>query len=177
LILEAKTYAERLFGFPGLGPLEREAAERALRLPAAELGVDYTAKAIEAILDESGGYPYFLQEWGKAAWNAAADKQIDEAAIGVAAAEVAEELDEEFFGLSVGRTTAAELELCRALASLGEEPQPIREVAQGMGREPRSLSPTRAALIRKGLIYSAERGQIAFTVPHFGRYLERARAS
>jgi hypothetical protein len=116
---------------------------------------------------------YFLQEWGKAAWNAAADKQIDEAAITVASAEVAEELDEEFFGLRVGRTTAAELELCRALASLGEGPRPFREVARGMGREPRSLSPTRAALIRKGLIYPAERGQIAFTVPHFGRYLER----
>ena len=70
-----------------------------MRLPAAELGVDYTAKAIEAILAESGGYPYFLQEWGKAAWNAAADKQIDEVAIAVAAAEVAEELDEEFFGV------------------------------------------------------------------------------
>ena len=95
----------------------------------------------------------------------------------MAAAEVAEELDEEFFGLRVGRTTAAELELCRALASLGEGPQPIREVAQRMGRELRSLSPTRAALIRKGLIYPTERGQIAFTVPHFGRYLERARAS
>ena len=173
LILEAKTYAERLFGFPGLGPLEPEAAERALRLPAAELGVAYTAKAIGAILAESGGYPYFLQEWGKAAWNAAAGKRIDEAAIAVASAEVAEELDEEFFGLRVGRTTAAELELCRALASLGEGPRPFREVARGMGREPRSLSPTRAALIRKGLIYPAERGQIAFTVPHFGHYLER----
>lgn len=91
----------------------------------------------------------------------------------MAAVEVAEELDEEFFGLRVGRTTAAELELCRALASLGEGPRPFREVARGMGREPRSLSPTRAALIRKGLIYPAERGQIAFTVPHFGRYLER----
>lgn len=92
----------------------------------------------------------------------------------MAAAEVAEELDEEFFGLRVGRTTAAELGLCRALASLGEGRQPFREVARRMGREPRSLSPTRAALIRKGLIYPAERGQIAFTVPHFGRYLERA---
>lgn len=79
--------------FPGIGPLEPEAAE---------LGVDYTAGAIKAILEESGGYPYFLQEWRKAAWNAAADRQIDETAIAVAAVEVAEAPDEEFSGSEWG---------------------------------------------------------------------------
>jgi AAA ATPase domain len=177
LILEAKTYAERLFGFPALRPLDPNAADRALRLPAAELGVEFTDGAIGSILAESGGYPYFLQEWGKAAWNAARGEQIDEEAVRRAAPAVAEELDDEFFGLRVGRTTAAELELCRALASLGDGPRPMREVARAMGRDPKSLSPTRAALIRKGLVYPAERGEIAFTVPHFGRYLERVRGA
>ena len=46
-----------------------------------------------------------------------------------------------------------------------------REVAVSLGRKPASLSPARDSLIKKGLVYSAERGQIAFTVPHFGRYL------
>ena len=41
------------------------------------------------------------------------------------------------------------------------------------GRKPQSLSPARDGLIKKGLIYSGERGRIAFTVPHFGRYLRR----
>ena len=48
---------------------------------------------------------------------------------------------------------------------------PTAEVARILGKKPQSLSPARDALLKKGLIYSAERGQIAFTVPHFGRYL------
>ncbi|MQA76056.1 MAG: AAA family ATPase [Solirubrobacterales bacterium] len=173
LLLEAKTYAERLFGFPALGALAPEASERALREPAAELGVSFSDEAIAAIMAESGGYPYFLQEWGKAAWNAARGGAIDREAVAVAEAVVAEELDEEFFGLRMERASGAELALCVALAGVGEGPQPIREVAAAMGREPKALSPARAGLIRKGLVYPAGRGEVAFTVPHFGRYLRR----
>lgn len=51
------------------------------------------------------------------------------------------------------------------------EAVPTSAVAEVLGRKPQSLSPARDALIKKGLIYSGERGLIAFTVPHFGRYL------
>jgi hypothetical protein len=51
------------------------------------------------------------------------------------------------------------------------EAVPTAEIARALGRKPASLSPARDALIKKGLIYSGERGTVAFTVPHFGRYL------
>jgi Mn-dependent DtxR family transcriptional regulator len=63
-----------------------------------------------------------------------------------------------------------------AMAGLGGPagtPVATSEVAATLGRRPASLSPARDSLIKKGLVYSAERGQIAFTVPHFGRYLLR----
>ena len=44
-------------------------------------------------------------------------------------------------------------------------------MATVLGRKPSSLSPARDALMKKGLVYSAERGTLAFTVPHFGRWL------
>jgi hypothetical protein len=47
------------------------------------------------------------------------------------------------------------------------------DVATVLGKKPQSLSPARDALLKKGLIYSGERGRIAFTVPHFGRYLRQ----
>ncbi len=59
------------------------------------------------------------------------------------------------------------------MAELSQEDRPVTtaEVAKALGRRPASLSPARDTLIKKGLVYSAERGSIAFTVPHFGRYL------
>ena len=44
-------------------------------------------------------------------------------------------------------------------------------MASVLGRKPSSLSPARDALLKKGLVFSAERGTLAFTVPHFGRWL------
>src|ERR671918_248794 len=93
------------------------------------------------------------------------------------AAPVAEaELAVGLFGSRYDRATPAEREYMHAMAELGG-PQgaavATSEVAVSLGRKPASLSPARDSLIKKGLVYSAERGQIAFTVPHFGRYLLR----
>ena len=93
------------------------------------------------------------------------------------AAPVAEaELAVGFFGSRYDRATPAEREYMHAMAELGGPngaAVATSEVAVSLGRKPASLSPARDCLIKKGLVYSAERGQIAFTVPHFGRYLLR----
>ena len=52
-----------------------------------------------------------------------------------------------------------------------EDSVPSADVAAALGKKPQSLSPARDSLLKKGLVYSGERGRIAFTVPHFGRYL------
>ena len=89
----------------------------------------------------------------------------------VAAPLAASELAVGFFGSRYERATLAEREYMRAMATLGDEPVLTSRVADELGRKPSSVSPARDGLIKKGLIYSSERGLIAFTVPHFGKFL------
>ena len=91
--------------------------------------------------------------------------------VSVAAPEAEGELAVGFFGSRYERATPAEREYMRAMAATGDDPVPTSIVADELGRKPSSLSPARDGLIKKGLIYSSERGLIAFTVPHFGKFL------
>jgi hypothetical protein len=138
--------------------------------------VEYEAKALDALYEASGGYPYFVQAYGKATWDHAPRTPITAADVRVAAPEAEAELAVGFFGSRYERATPAEREYMRAMASLSTvdtegDAVPTAEVARALERRPASLSPARDALIKKGLIYSGERGTVAFTVPHFGRYL------
>ena len=129
-----------------------------------------------ALFEASGGYPYFIQAYGKAAWDAAPSDPITVEDVAVAAPEAESELAVGFFGSRYERATPAEREYLRAIAELTEgrdEGVSTADIAVFLGRKPSSLSPARDSLIKKGLVYSAERGRIAFTVPHFGRYLRR----
>ncbi len=178
----SKSYSERLFRYSRIDRLDRAQAERALRAPAQDEGADFTEDALEAMYAATGGYPYFIQAYGKAVWDSAPQSPITAEDVRVGAPEAEVELAVGFFGSRFERATPGEREYLRAMADLGEAPaegQPTNEaesvttadVAAYLDRKPQSLSPARDALLKKGLIYSAERGQIAFTVPHFGRYL------
>ncbi|GAA1850352.1 ATP-binding protein [Asanoa iriomotensis] len=174
----AKSYSERLFRYQRIDRLDRIAADQALGAPAAREDVEYEPKALDLLYDKSGGYPYFVQAYGKATWDHAPRTPITADDVRVAAPEAEAELAVGFFGSRFERATPAEREYMRAMASLaasGTDDMDIAvataEVAQALGRKPASLSPARDALIKKGLIYSGERGTVAFTVPHFGRYL------
>jgi hypothetical protein len=196
----SKSYSERLFRYQRIDRLPQAAADRALVGPAAEEGCEFTPAALEAMYAVTAGYPYFIQAYGKVVWDVAPTSPISAEDIRVAAPEAESELAVGFFGSRFERATPAEREYLRAMAdaalggspanpadaegSVGLEASPaaygiVNEmdavatsaVADVLGRKPQSLSPARDALIKKGLIYSGERGQIAFTVPHFGRYL------
>lgn len=175
----AKSYSERLFRYQRIDRLDRIAADRALHAPAAREGVEYDPKALELLYEKSGGYPYFVQAYGKATWDHAPRSPITADDVRVAAPEAEAELAVGFFGSRFERATPAEREYMRAMATLSAaEPSddldaavPTAEIARSLGRKPASLSPARDSLIKKGLIYSGERGTVAFTVPHFGRYL------
>ena len=114
-----------------------------------------------------------MQAYGKATWDHAADSPITADDVRVAAPTAEDELAVGFFGSRYERATPAEREYMRAMAELSGDDGPVStaSIAVELGRKPASLSPARDGLIKKGLIYSAERGSIGFTVPHFGRYL------
>jgi len=175
----SKSYSERLFRYQRIDRLDRDAADRALCAPAGREGVSYDADALDALYAASGGYPYFVQAYGKATWDHAPGSPVTVADVRVAAPEAEAELAVGFFGSRYERATPAEREYMRAMAMLTADGDhddmslavPTAEIARALGRRPASLSPARDALIKKGLIYSGERGTVAFTVPHFGRYL------
>nr|BFE64367.1 ATP-binding protein [Dactylosporangium thailandense] len=176
LLSASKSYSERLFRYQRIDRLDRIAADLALTAPAEREEVEYEAKALDALYEASGGYPYFVQAYGKATWDHAPRSPITAADVRVAAPEAEAELAVGFFGSRYERATPAEREYMRTMATLlpavdVSEAVPTAEIARTLGRKPASLSPARDALIKKGLIYSGERGTVAFTVPHFARYL------
>jgi hypothetical protein len=178
----SKSYSERLFRYARIDRLDRDAADRALCSPAREEGADWTDDALTAMYAATAGYPYFVQAYGKVAWDVAPADPISVDDVRVAAPEAEAELAVGFFGSRYERATPAEREYLRAMADLAvpesdgsvpavEEAVSTAAIADLLRRKPQSLSPARDALIKKGLVYSGERGRIAFTVPHFGRYL------
>ena len=176
----SKSYSERLFRFSRIDRLDPASAAAALRLPAREEGADFDDAALGAMYEATGGYPYFVQAYGKTVWDVAPRSPITVADVAVAAPEAEAELAIGFFGSRYERATPAEREYLRAMAELGaltgsaeggDDGVATAAVAESVGRPPQSLSPARDGLLKKGLVYSAQRGRIAFTVPHFGRYL------
>jgi hypothetical protein len=180
----SKSYSERLFRYQRIDRLVRDAADLALSSPAAEEDAAYHDDALAAMYAATGGYPYFIQAYGKAVWDLAPRSPITADDVAVAAPEAESELAVGFFGSRFERATPGEREYLHAMADAalaiagrGEEEiddigsVPTADVASVLGKKPQSLSPARDSLLKKGLIYSGERGRIAFTVPHFGKYL------
>ena len=177
----SKSYSERLFRYQRIDRLPRVAADRALTAPAEDEDAAWAADALAAMYAATGGYPYFIQAYGKAVWDRATSSPIAAADVEVAAPEAEAELAVGFFGSRYDRATPGERDYLRAMADVSVESVPVdvpaddsvltADVAASLGKKPQSLSPARDSLLKKGLIYSAERGRIAFTVPHFGRYL------
>jgi len=173
----SKSYSERLFRYQRIDRLARDAADLALSAPAKEEGAEFTPGALDRMYAATGGYPYFIQAYGKAVWDLAPTSPIAEADVAVAAPEAERELAVGFFGSRYERATPGEREYLRAMSdvAIATTPEldavPTADVAAVLGKKPQSLSPARDSLLKKGLIYSGERGRIAFTVPHFGRYL------
>lgn len=169
----SKSYSERLFGYHRIDRLDPDAAAHALLVPAEREQVEFTEDALAELYRQADGYPYFVQAYGKATWDQAPASPITATDVTVAAPTAEEELAVGFFGSRYERATPAEREYMRAMADLSGDDGPVATsaVAEELRRKPASLSPARDGLIKKGLIYSAARGTIGFTVPHFGRYL------
>lgn len=170
---DAKSYAERLFDFPDVGPLPEVAAGKAIREPLLAEGIDIQKDALGHIVRATHGYPYFLQEWGKHAWNTADSSPIDEEDVQAAGREATAALDRSFFRVRFDRLTPREQHYLRAMAELGPGPHRSGDIAKLLDRKVESLGPLRSGLIKKGMIWSPAHGDTAFTVPLFDEFMER----
>ena len=170
---QAKSYAERLFDFPEIGALAEPAAKIAIRKPAAAQGVEIEDDALQRIVQETHRYPYFLQEWGKHAWDTAAVSPITRLDVELASRSAVAALDESFFRVRFDRLTPVEKKYLRAMAELGPGPHRSGDVAEKLDRKVTSLGPTRNQLIAKGMVWSPSHGDTAFTVPLFDEFMRR----
>ncbi|MDY6947372.1 MAG: ATP-binding protein [Pseudomonadota bacterium] len=169
----AKSYAERLFEFPEIGPLPADAARIAIAKPAKDQGVDVAPAALDSVVRHTHGYPYFLQEWGKHSWDKATESPITEKDVECASKIATAALDESFFRVRFDRLTPAEKRYLRAMAELGPGPHRSGDIAEKLDRKVTSLGPTRNQLIAKGMIWSPNHGDTAFTVPLFDQFMKR----
>ncbi len=169
----AKSYAERLFDYPNIGALSKEEAFEAIRKPALDEDVQVDAAALERLYEITSGYPYFIQEWAYRVWNLALASPITLDDVNRAEPEVLARLDESFFRVRYDRLTPREKEYLRAMAELGAGPHRSGDIASILKVKVESLSPLRSGLIRKGMIYSPQHGDTAFTVPLFDAFMRR----
>ncbi|WP_341868359.1 hypothetical protein [Achromobacter aegrifaciens] len=170
---QAKSYAERLFKFAEIGALSTADATLAINVPANNENVEVEPAAIDLIIAVTQGYPYFLQEWGKCAWDVATASPITVEDVENASREAVAALDEGFFRVRFDRLTPAEKKYLRAMAELGPGPHRSGDIAQQLGRPVASFGPVRGSLIVKGMLWSPTHGDTAFTVPIFDAFMKR----
>jgi hypothetical protein len=169
----AKSYAERLFEYPEIGPLSAADARKALALPADKNNVKFDIDALDEILKQTQSYPYFLQEWGKHSWQCADVSPITLDDVKAATDLAISELDASFFRVRFDRLTPSEKTYLRAMAELGPGPHRSGDIAHLLKKEVQTVAPTRATLINKGMVYSPAHGDNSFTVPLFDQYMKR----
>lgn len=169
----AKSYSERLLTYPRIGPLTPEEGKIAIEEPARNLGISYEPDALELILTRTQCYPYFLQEWGYASWNAAQGSIIKKADVTAASGIVIRKLDESFFRVRLERLSKGEKKYLRVLAQLGSGAQATKELSKLFNKKLSSLGPTREKLIQKGMIFQPKYGYQEFTVPLFDEFMQR----
>ncbi|MDQ2925997.1 MAG: ATP-binding protein [Acidobacteriota bacterium] len=169
----AKSYAERMFDFPPIGPLPNEEAKLAISKPADAVGISFTEAALTEVLHKTQGYPYFLQEWGKHSWDVAKQSPITEVDVKSASSAVVAALDHSFFLVRFDRLTPAERKYLRAMAELGPGPHRSGDIATVLGKKVSALGPLRERIIGKGMVWSPNHGDTAFTVPLFDGFMKR----
>lgn len=170
---EAKSYSERLFLYPGVGALDPVSAGQAVQKPILEEGAAIAPDALAEIVTRTQGYPFFLQEWSSKAWDNAAGPEITRPDVENAYAETIASLDEGFFRVRLDRLTPKETEFVTIMATLGDGPYAMNDIARALGKKLSSLGPVRAKAISKGMIYSTEHGYLDFSVPLFAEFMRR----
>ena len=169
----SKSYAERLFDFPEIGPLAGEDAIQAIVDPIEHEGEKIAKAAVSEILKDTQGYPFFLQAWGYHAWNQAKKSPITSADVAAARPAILQNLDSSFFRVRFDRLTPTEKRYLRAMAELGPGPHRSGDISDVLKVKVTSVGPTRSNLIKKGMVYAPSHGDTGFTVPLFDQFMKR----
>ena len=170
---KAKSYAERLFDYPEVGPLDSDAARAAIAIPAQKEGVSFEDDAVDVILHATQNYPYFIQEWGFQVWNRASSSPIAPEVVADATPDVIAHLDTNFFRVRFDRLTVLQQKYLRAMAELGPGPHKTGQIATTLGVAATSVATVRQQLVNKGMVWSQRHGETAFTVPLFDNFMKR----
>jgi hypothetical protein len=173
-LVRAKSYSERMFQAEELGQLRPPEDLLAFTRPLELTGRKFDAEMARAVLQVTGAYPFHIQFVGALLWDAVEwPLRITKADFDKNRPTILEALDQAFFEARLGRTSATERSILRAMAASGESAQ-IRDVLR-LTRLPNQTAQQLIARLRdKGLIYRPQRGRLAFTVPLFGDYMRRA---
>ena len=171
-LARSKSYSERMFATLELGNLRPPEDRAALVDPAVRLARRYADEVVEAVMADSGGYPFFIQVYGDALWSGSTAETISMADLRKLRPRILATLDAGFFRARYVRASPHERGLMRHIATFGESAT-IEQLQQASGRRNNELQPTISALIQKGLVYRPERARIAFTAPMFGAFLNR----
>ena len=169
---EAATFGERT-DFIEIGLLGDVAVAEALRLPAQELGVSWSDDAILAAIESAGGYPHRVQLIGDAAWEAGrpdAGDVIRTAQVRMGA-EHAEQRMAGMFRSRMAKINPEQRRVVMAMAALGDGPVSRAALAGRLGVTSEALSRPRKELIDRGLVETAGRGLLRFTIPGFAEFL------
>ena len=169
----SKSYAERLFNYPEVGPLPEQAAIEAIQNPAKSEGAEFTDEAVKEIISKTQCYAYFIQEWCSQSWNIASKSPITKDDVIAATELTIATLDESFFRVRFDRLTPKEKSYMLAMAQLGAGPHRSGDIADKLEKSVNQVAPIRHGLIEKGMIYAPNHGDTAFTVPLFDEFMLR----
>lgn len=173
MLSKEKSYAERLFMYKEIGSLSREQSIEAIAYPVERFNVTYTAKALDKIIDITKGYPYFIQQFCQIIYNNTDSNTIEENDVENSINDFFDVLDKGFFKVRYERCSEMDKKFIFAMVDCGELPCTISNVARNMNKTVKSISPTRAQLINKGLIYAVRHSELDFTVPEFDGFIKR----
>ena len=142
-------------------------------IPAKNEGVSFDEDAVNAILQATQNYPYFIQEWGFQVWNRAPSSPIASEVVADATPDVIAHLDANFFRVRFDRLTVLQQKYLRAMAELGPGPHKTGHIATTLDVGAASVATVRQQLVNKGMVWSQRHGETAFTVPLFDSFMKR----
>lgn len=173
MLADEKTYSERLFIFKEIGSLEKEQSKAAINEPVKEFDVSYTNKALDLIIEITKGYPFFIQQLCKIVYDKSSNSVIDEEDVSEAKKQFYKTLDDGFFKVRYERCVDGDKKFIFAMVKCGTLPCTISNIAHNLNKNVTSISPIRAQLISKGIIFPARYKELDFTVPEFSEYIKR----
>ncbi|BDR52191.1 ATPase [Bombiscardovia nodaiensis] len=173
ILSKCHSYAERLFTYREVGRLSRYDTAAGFQEPAKSVGKSFTDAALDRLVADSQGYPYFIQAYGEAAWNEADSSPITEEAVERGESVAIRELDSGLYTSRWQRATQLGRKFMTAMASTGEDACKSSDIANLLGKKASGLTAIRQQLIQLGLIYSPEYGKLAFTVPGMADFIRR----